>query len=415
MREQLQFPDYDPLLPESTLYGNAYHARFGQFVLQNEAAHLGAEYDKAKHDANVDFLDIHQAGWSSEDDLARGWSLAQYGTQDPVVAKQRAQQFSAEAYARAEAAEGNMRGSIGAIRTFIKGLPADERQRLDQNIDARLVQYAQEQGIDPYDLSFHTWKSQEEHQAGQSLAWVDWLSRTPAQEVDDGISDKDRQVLNFIQWNQHVFNTLNTDPHVRAEFEEYTRNLQDALHEAVEDGILDRKLYDNMLQKPVIATIGEPMDLGLLSARGYTRQGVPEIILPQKYSVNTFNHEMMHQYGGFPDKFWNESAAQLIADEIDAIQGAPLHNSAYEYGMKAMRDMLNFADMGPRTLSKFFADRDFNGLTDELYKRTGIDFGGMYQSKKRQAIEAYPKDQAMGERYLAHLMCVAVEDTLNNY
>lgn len=415
MREQIQFPDYDPLLPENTLYGDAYHARFGQFILISEAAYLGAAYDKAKHDANIDFLDAHQAGWGSDDAMAKGWTFAHYGTQDSAIAKQRAQHFSTEAYARVEAAGRNMRGSISGMRSFISSLPANEKQRLDQNIDARLAHYAQEQGTNPSNLVFHTWKSQEETEAGQPLTWVDWLSRSSVQEVDTGMTDKDRQLLNFIQWNQHVFNAMNADPHVRAEFEDHTRNLQDALHTAVEDGILDQKLYENMLQKPVIATIGEPMDLGLLSAHGYTRQSEPEIILPQKYFVDTFNHEMIHQYGGFPDKFWNESTAQLIADEIDAIQGAQLHDSAYEYGMKAMRDMLNFAGMGPRILSRFFADRDYDGLINELYARTNIQFGRIYQDMKRQAVAAYPKDQVTGEQYLALLMTKAVEDAIDNY
>jgi hypothetical protein len=417
MREQIQFPDYDPLLPDSTLYGNEYQARFGQFVLQSEAASLGAVYDKAKHDANVDFLDAHQGGWAEapNSDIAKGWSLAHYGMQDPVAAKHSAQQFLAETHTRAEAAERSVRGSIAALRSYIGGLSGPEKQKLDQNIDIRLTQYAQEQGTDPKDLAFTSWKSQEEKEAGKPLTWVDWLSRSPAQAADGDMQDKDRQLLNFVQWNQHVFNTMNSDPHLRAEFEDHTLNLQDALHEAVEEGILDQKLYENMLQKPVIATIGEPMDIGLLNAHGYTRQGVPEIILPQEYSVDTFNHEMIHQYGGFPDKFWNESAVQLIADEIDGIQGAPLHESAYETGMKAMRDMLKLAHMGPDTLSKFYANRDYEGLVDELYERTAIDFGQMYQDMKQQAMAAYPKDQIMGEGYLAHLMSEAVEDTINTY
>lgn len=415
--ERINFPDYDPLLPENTLYGDQYYARFGQFVLQHEAAYLGAEYDKAKHDANVDFLENHQDGWATaiSGDTARGWSLAQYGTQDPIVAKQRAQQFSGDAHIRSETLHVNMRGSLSVLRSFVAALTDTEKQKLSQNIADQLSQYAQQQGIHSEDLAFANWKSQEEDELGKPLTWADWLSRAPVQETDSRMTKKDRQLLNFVQWNQHTFNAANADPQLRAEFDGHTLRLQSALHEAVQNGILDPQLYDNMLQKPVVAVTGEPIDLGLLNSHGYTRQGLPEIILPQKYTVATFNHEMIHQYGGFPDKFWNESAVQLISDEIDDIQGAPLHESAYETGMKAMRDMLKFANMGPRTLSKFYANRDYEGLIDALYERTTINFGRMYQDMKQQAMTAYPNDKAMSEGYLAYLMSEAVEDAINNY
>jgi hypothetical protein len=417
MNEKLPFPEYDHLEQENTIYGDEHQGRYSQLILQSEAAGSSAEYERDKHDANAEFIDRFNHGDEVDpsDDMVRGWMQAHYGTMNASEALTRARSQADEAHSRMTIANTQTRRDIDTLRTTITDLPKEDKVALSKNIHARLEAYAEEQGLEVGDLAFKTWKTQAEYDDNRGYTWAEWLARPVKTGYDGPMTLEDRQLLNFIQWNQHNFSEINADPEVQEEFEHDEHDFEDALIDGMNEGMLDSQLYKNMKDKPVIPLIGEPVDVSLLKAYGYTNAKGPEIIVGKNYAKTTYNHERMHKLGRLGDRFWNEGATQLLSDEIDGYQGREVAKSAYDANMKVMRDILQFADMGPRELSKFFADENYEGLMEEIYDRTYVDFDKIYQDVKREADKHYSKDVIKQQVFIGHHMTEAVQRVLESH
>lgn len=406
IREKLEFPEHEQVDFVQSQINDDFKARLGMGALASELVTLDAQYKQEKHDANRDFIDAYnsRSWWRTKapsTDEVSGWSQAHYKTTDLSEARKQAREEGDKSWHMEHDYIDMTRQHLSTVREAIDSFPEHHKGILSTNIANRLEEYANDTNNTVDNLAFSQWKKAAEDKQGAPLSWAEWLTR-PTDRYATKLTPEDRQLLNFLQWNQHHYNSVNSDPEVRKDFQNRSKNLAGDLEELVKKDKIDPEIYRNYLRRPIQATIGEPLDVGLIAANGYARVDKPFIVLAPGFKQGTYVHERMHQVGSLGDTFWNEAATQYIADEVDMLKGNEFHDTPYVKGVHLLEDILKVAHMNSKDLSSYFAHDDYDGFMSEVKHRTGVDFDKAYQLIKTEAYKRYPQDVEMAEYFIAY-------------
>lgn len=402
IREKLEFPEHEQVDFEQSQVSDEFKTRLSMGAIASDFVALEAQYSQEKHNANRDFIDAYnnRRWWRTKaptTDEVSGWAQAHYKTTDLSEARNQAREQSNKSWRMEHDYTDMTRQHVSSVREVVDHLSEHDKHILSTNIANRLEEYAQSTNNTVDNLAFSQWKKAAEDERGESISWAEWLARP-----SDKHAPEDRQLLNFLQWNQHHYNSANSDPEVRKDFQNRAKNLASDLEELVKKDKIDPEIYRNYLRRPMQVTIGEPLDIGLIAANGYARADKPFIVLAPGFKQGTYVHERMHQVGSLGDTFWNEAATQYIADEIDILKGNEFHDTPYVKGVHLLEDILQMARMNSKDFSSYFAHDDYDGFMTEVKHRTGIDFDKAYQLIKAEAYKRYPQDVEMAEYVIAY-------------
>lgn len=403
IREKLEFPEHEVFNNEASQLHDEFKSDLGSMALKGELEVLESQIEQENSAADEEFLHAYnnRRWWRTQTphkDEVQGWSKGRYGTSNSHFAETRAHGSQNDEWYKERNAVSDTKARLAGIRQLIGELSASEIERMDQNLDSRLQEYAKNTNNDYDNLAFVQWKKQEAT-TGDSLSWTDWLKRPTDRDSED-FTTEERQMLNFLQWNQHHYNAVNSDPAVRKDLDNRARQFSDDLEVLTKKGVLDPKIQSNNLSRPMRVTIGEPIDVGLLSAYGYAETDRPNIVLRPGFKEGTYVHERVHPLGSLGDRYWNEAATQYIADEVNILHKKDLHDSAYESSIKVLENILRLAAMNTREFSAYFASEDYDGFMQQINKRTGLDVDGAYQAIKQRAHELYAGNNTMFNLYI---------------
>lgn len=378
MREKLELPEYEaPEPPEKLTASTSLGA------LAAEQTLLESEHQLESHRQDAEFLDAYSVRnrfhtRAPRKRAVQAWSQGKYGAHSSIEMSRTLAHNSvkgAEQDVRQD--ESNLRHYIDSVRKNIARYDEYESDKLSKGVESTLDEYAERHNLDPNKLAFRQWKKQAEIETGQPMSWTAWITR-PSRSKDGTLTKEDRQVLNFLHFNQAVFEERNNDPKTVERLEALQASYEQGLSLAVKNGELSPKLLDAYKANPTKIIIGEPLDEVLLQANGYISSS-DTIILDPKFNDGTFVHEQSHLLGHFGDFFLNEGMTQMVADVIDHNRGAEVHNTGYKANVTSMQNIMLASRIGIYDMSVAFNGNKVDAFFGHVRRMTGQDVYGSYK------------------------------------
>lgn len=401
MRQKLELPEYEPYSEDNSVLRDPFVADFSEQVLKSEQNMLSEESYHEDVRADIAFLGqlATRKWWKTaippKEDI-QTWAQKRYGVSTPgeaIVEAKDAEQRSEE---QAGKYRKYMRDDLDYARDRIKEMPEIEQKLLSDKIDRQLDIFAVANGIEPQNLAFRQWKKYAEQTEGHTMSWTEWMAR-PTDAKEGELSTTDRQLLNFLQWNQHHYNAMNMDKEFDKELQKMRTMFGDGLFAAVQSGKLTPELLDHYLSRPQIVLVGDVLDEMLFAADAYTGKDKNEIIVTFPVSPQTYVHERTHKLGDLKDSFWTECATQLIADIIDEENGLPKHESGYAPGVDILRELMDMSGVSTAEMSSYYAKSDLNGFLDRMGSKLGVDLNAVYSGLKERIYTIADSSYAMQE------------------
>lgn len=390
MRQKLELPEYETYEPGQSVLADPLVASFGEQALKSEQYILEEQSHIETIHADIAFLGSLAARkwWKtsvpSKDDI-NTWVQNRYETSDLSEAARTAEGIRDKATARLEKSSAFLREDLEGVRAQLTDTPEIEQEELSKKIDQTLDIFAVANDIEPQNIAFRQWKRQAERTEGRLLSWAEWMTR-PSDTKGDELGTVDRQLLNFLHWNQYYYNATNMSEEFDKDLAEKVQKFRNGLYAATKADRLASELYAHAANRPQLITAGEVLDVMLFVSHGYSEHGKNEIVMSYPIQPGTYVHERIHPLGHFDDIFWNESATQLIADIVDEENESPKHESGYDPGVDTLRELMSMSGVSTKEMSSYFAREDLQGLLKQIGSGVDSDLSTIYAKIKEKVV-----------------------------